>query len=60
MLDVSTSSEALLDLLLTNQENMLCRISVSDSLCCSDDNIVEFGILLSMLNLTTKIKVLDF
>ncbi|GAB0209293.1 mitochondrial enolase superfamily member 1 [Grus japonensis] len=49
MLDVPTRNEALLDLLLTNQENLLCNISVSDSLGCSDHNIVEFGILLSTL-----------
>ncbi|KAK4826132.1 hypothetical protein QYF61_005284 [Mycteria americana] len=60
MLDVPTRNEALLDLLLTNQENLLCNISVSDSLSCSDHNIVEFGILLSMLKVSTKTKVLDF
>ncbi|GAB0209268.1 mitochondrial enolase superfamily member 1 [Grus japonensis] len=60
MLDVPTRNEALLDLLLTNQENLLCNISVSDSLGCSDHNIVEFGILLSTLKVSTKTKVLDF
>ncbi|GAB0176922.1 mitochondrial enolase superfamily member 1 [Grus japonensis] len=49
MLDVPTRNEALLDLLLKNEENLLCNISVSDSLGCSDLNIMEFGILLSML-----------
>ncbi|KAM6103455.1 uncharacterized protein LJ206_014212 [Theristicus caerulescens] len=58
MLDVPSRNEALLDLLLTNQENLLCNISVSDSVDCSDDNIVEFGILLSTLKaLGTKIQV---
>ena len=60
MLDVPIRNEALLDLLLTNQENLLCNISVSDSLGCSDHNIVEFGILLSTLKVSTKTKVLDF
>ncbi|KAK4812899.1 hypothetical protein QYF61_027293 [Mycteria americana] len=49
MLDVPTRNEALLDLLLTNQENLFCNIAVSDSLGCSDHSIVEFGILLSTL-----------
>ena len=60
MLDVPTRNEALLDLLLTNQENLLCTILVSDSPGCSDHNIVEFGILLSTLKVSTKTKVLDF
>ena len=61
MLDVPTGNEALLDLLLTNQENLLCNISVSDSLGCSDHNIVEFRILLSTLKVSIKMtKVLDF
>jgi len=60
MLYVPTRNEALLDLLLTNQENLLCIISFSDSLGCSDHNIVEYGILLSILKVSTKTKVLDF
>ena len=60
MLDVPTRNEALLDLLLTNQENLLCTILVSDSPGCSDHSIVEFGIRLSMLKVSTKTKVLDF
>ncbi|PKU34839.1 hypothetical protein llap_14859 [Limosa lapponica baueri] len=60
MLDVPTRNEALLDLLLTNQENLLCNISISDSLGCSDHNIVEFGILLSTLKLSTKTEAFDF
>ena len=55
-----TGNEALLDLLFTNQENLLCNISLSASLGCSDHNSVEFGILLSMLKVSTKTKVLDF
>lgn len=35
--------EALLDLTLANQENLLCRISVGDSLGCSDHNIEDLG-----------------
>lgn len=38
----------------------LCNISLSDSLCCSDHNIVEFGIFLSMLKVSSKTKGLDF
>ncbi|GAB0183630.1 highly reducing polyketide synthase PKS6 [Grus japonensis] len=60
MLDVPTRNEALLDLLLRSQENLLCSISVSDSLGCSDHSSVEFGILLSTLKVSTKTKVLDF
>lgn len=60
MLDVPTRNEALLELLLTNQEKVLCNISVNDSLGCSDHNIVEFGILLSILKASAKEKVLDF
>ena len=60
MLDGPTRKEALLDLLLTNQENLLCNISVSNNLGCSDHNIVEFGIQLSMLKVSTKTRVLDF
>ncbi|GAB0178838.1 P protein [Grus japonensis] len=60
MLDVPTRNEALLDLLLTNQENLFCNISVGDSLGCSDHNTVEFGILLSALKVSTKTKGLDF
>ena len=59
MLDVPTRSEALLDLLLTNQENLLCTISVSASPGCSDHSIVEFGNLLSTLQVRTKTKDLD-
>ncbi|GAB0181361.1 mitochondrial enolase superfamily member 1 [Grus japonensis] len=60
MLDVPTRNEALLDLLLTNQENLLCNISVSDNLGCGDHDIVEFGMLLSTLTVSTKTKALDF
>lgn len=60
MFNVPTRNEALLGLLLTNQEKLLCDISVNDSLGCSDHNIVEFGILLSMLKVTSKTKGLDF
>jgi len=48
MLDVQTRNEALLDLLLTNQENLLSNTSVSNSLGCSYHNVLELGILLSM------------
>lgn len=54
MLDVPTRNEALLELLLTNQEKLLCNISVNDSLGGSDHNIVEFGILLSILRASAK------
>jgi len=60
MLDVPTRNEALLHLLLTNQENLLCNNSVSDSLGCGDDNTMEFGILLITLKVSIKTKVLDF
>lgn len=60
MLDVPTRNEALLELLVTNQEKLLCDVSVNDSLGCSDHNILEFGIVLSILKARTKEKVLDF
>jgi len=55
ILDVPTRNEALLDLLLTNQENLFCRTLVSDNLGCND--IMEFEILLSTLKVSTKTKV---
>ncbi|PKU45477.1 rna-directed dna polymerase from mobile element jockey-like [Limosa lapponica baueri] len=48
-----------LDLLLTNQENLLCNIWVSDSLG-SNHNIAEFGILLSTLKVSKKTQFLVF
>lgn len=45
---------------LTNWENLLWNILVSDSLGYSDHRIVEFGIQLGMLKVSTKPKVLDF
>jgi len=59
MSDVPTWNESLLGLLLTNQENLLCNISVSDRFGYSYHNTVEFGILLSKLKVRTKTKVLD-
>jgi len=55
ILDVPTRNEALLDLLLANQESVLCNISLRDSLGCADYSIVEFGILLGTLKVSTKI-----
>lgn len=55
VLDVPTRNEALLDLLVANQENLLFNPSVSDSFDCSDHNIAEFGILLSTLKVSTNI-----
>jgi len=60
MLDAPIRNEELLDLLLTNQDNLLCNISVSDSLGCSGHNFVEFAILLSTLKVSTTTQVLDF
>jgi len=54
MLDLPTRKEALLDLLLTNQQNLLCNISISGTLGFSDHNIVEFGILLNILKLVLR------
>lgn len=50
-------NEALMDLLLTNQENLLYNISVSERLGCADHNIADFRIQLSMLKVNTKTKV---
>lgn len=58
-LGVPTRSEALLDLLLTNRQNLFRNISVSDSLDDSDHNIVVFGIWLSMLEATTETKTVE-
>lgn len=49
-----------LEEVLIKEEDLLCNISVSDSLGCSDDNIVEFGIRLSTLKGSAKTKVLNF
>lgn len=57
ILDVPMRKEALLDLLLINQESLLCNISVTDSLDCSDHNIVESGTLLSMWRVSTKTNI---
>ena len=43
----------------TKKTCFVIHISVSDCLGRSDHNIVEFGILLSMLKVSTKTKVLD-
>jgi len=60
MSDVPARNEALLDMLLTNQDILLCNILVNGSLGCSVHNVVEFRILLSTLKVSTKTKVLDF
>lgn len=60
MLDVPSRNEALLEMLVTNQEKLLCNISVNDSLGCSDHNIVVLGILLSILKASAKKQDLDF
>jgi len=52
MLDMRNKNAALLDLLLTNQENLVCSILVSDSLGCSNHNILESGLLLSTLKVS--------
>lgn len=56
MLDVPTRSEALLDLLLKNRQNLFCDI-LSDSLGGSDHNIVVFGIWLGMLKAVLRQKL---
>lgn len=52
----ASQNELVLELLLSNQENLLFSSSVSDDLGCSDHNIVEFGI----LEVCTKTEDLDF
>ncbi|PKU49415.1 rna-directed dna polymerase from mobile element jockey-like [Limosa lapponica baueri] len=59
-LDVPTRKEALLDMLLTDQENLLCNVLASDSLGCSNHYVVECEMLLSMMKVSTKTKALDF
>lgn len=54
-LDVPITGEALLDLLLTSQGNLLCKILISDSLGCHDHSSV---ILLSMLKVSIKTNIL--
>ncbi|KAK4806872.1 hypothetical protein QYF61_012593 [Mycteria americana] len=54
VLDMPTRNGTLLDLLLTNREDLLDNITTNGSLGCRDHNIVEFKILLHML------KTLDF
>lgn len=60
MLDVPTQNEALLDLLLTKQKNLLCNTSVSNSLCCSNHNNAEFKMLPKALKVGNETKGLDF
>lgn len=57
MLGIPTRSEALLDLLLTNGQNLFCSISVSDSLGGGDHSVVVFGIWLSMLKAVLRQKL---
>lgn len=54
-LDVPTRNEALPDLLLTSQENLLCNTLASDNPDYSDHKTVEFGIRL----VSTKMKILE-
>lgn len=51
MLDFQTRNETLLDLLLTDQENMLCYTLVSDSCGCCDHSIIELGVPLNPLKI---------
>ncbi|KAK4831134.1 hypothetical protein QYF61_015437 [Mycteria americana] len=60
MLDMPTRNSALLDLLLTNREDLLDNITTNGSLGCSGHNIVEFKILLSTLKTSIRTKTLDF
>lgn len=56
MLDVPIKGEALLDLLLTSQGSLLCKIPTSDSLGCHDHSS---GVLLSTLKVSVKTNILD-
>lgn len=58
--DVLMRNGALLDLLSTNQENLLDNITANDSLVYSDHNIVEFNNLLNTLRVGSKTRILDF
>lgn len=58
ILHVPTRKEALMDLLLTNQENLLWDIPVTDNHCHSGNSIVDSGTLLSMWKVGTKTKIL--
>ena len=60
MLDMLTRNSALLDLLLTNQQDLLDNITTNGSFGYSDHNIVEFKILPSMLKASSRTKILDF
>lgn len=60
VLDVPMRNESPLDFLLTNQENLLCTMSIHDGLGCSDHYAVEFGIPLSTLKVRTKTRIIDF
>lgn len=60
LLDVLTRSGALLDLLLTNKEDLLRDVTVNGSSGCSDHKITEFEILRGMRKTSSRIKTLDF
>lgn len=49
----------MLDLLLTNEEDLFDNIATNGSLEYSDDDIVEFEILLSRLKTSSRTKTLD-
>lgn len=55
-----TRSGALLDLLLTNKEDLLRDVTVNGSSGCSDHKITEFEILRGMRKTSSRIKTLDF
>ena len=60
ILDMPTRNNALLDLLLANQEDLLDNITTNGSLGYSNHNIVEFKILTSTLKTSSRTKTLDF
>ena len=58
--DSPTRGEALLDLLLTNMDELIKDIKISVSLGCSDHALVEFTILRDMGQVKSKVRTLNF
>ncbi|KAK4810519.1 LOW QUALITY PROTEIN: hypothetical protein QYF61_004482, partial [Mycteria americana] len=60
VIDSPTRGEALLDLLLTNTDELIIWVKIGGSQGCSDHALVEFTILRDMGQVKSKVKTLNF
>lgn len=51
---------ALLNLILISKEGLIGDVKVKGSLCCSDNEMVEFRILMAEIQAKIKLTTLDF